>query len=415
MSVQKIVLIAASGLMLMGGLVSNTNAQTQSCGPNDSQTCSERKGEFGIALRYRLELVDQDSFAQDAEASTLRARLNYQSAPASGFSFFAEADYIAEVFLDDFNAGAGNTPNRTQYPVVADPDGFDLNQVYVQYQFADSKFRLGRQRIILDNARFVGNVGWRQNEQTYDGFSINHKAGNGLSAFYAYIDNVNRIFGDDVAAGDHDQNTHLFNISKQWEGIGKLTGYYYDIDNDDAAAFSTRTYGVRFVGKKALDALTVNYTVEYARQSDNGNNPADYNANYGRFDLGLGFEPVTVQLGYEVLDGNDRQAGEAFRTPLATLHAFNGWADQFLATPNAGLEDVFFGFKGKLGKVNWNTLWHEYSAQSGSADFGSELDIALSRKLTDHYALLLKAARFNSDSPVFSDTTKVWLQLSASF
>ena len=51
----------------------------------------------------------------------------------------------------------------TNYPVVADPEGTDLNQFYVQYAApAGTTVRLGRQRIKLDTERFVGSVAWRQ-------------------------------------------------------------------------------------------------------------------------------------------------------------------------------------------------------------------------------------------------------------
>ena len=89
-------------------------------------------GEVGLGFRYRYELVDQEGFAEDAKASTLRARFNYKSGEASGFSFFIELDGVVEIGADDFNSGADTSgPHRSQFPVVADPDGEDLNQVYV--------------------------------------------------------------------------------------------------------------------------------------------------------------------------------------------------------------------------------------------------------------------------------------------
>lgn len=373
------------------------------------------KGDFGVDLRYRLELVDQDPFAEDATASTLRARLKYQSPVRSGFSFYGEFDYVAELFADDYNAGGGNTPNRTQYPVVADPDGEDLNQAFIQYKNGGNQLRLGRQRIILDNARFVGNVGWRQNPQTYDAVSFVHQADNGLNFTYAYIDNVNRIFGNDVAAGDHEHSTSILNISKAIEGAGKVSAYWYDMDNEDAASLSNTTWGLRFSGSKPVNENSFGYTFEFASQSDNANNPVSYDADYYRVDLSVGLGGATLYGGFESLEGNRNVAGQAFRTPLATLHAFNGWADKFLATPGAGLEDTFVGVKGKAGGWSWNVLYHDFGAQSGSGDFGSEIDASFSTTLFEDYGLLLKAASFNSDSPAYGDTTKFWVQVTAGF
>jgi len=381
----------------------------------DSISEAFTEGKAKLEFRYRLELVDQDPLVEDATASTLRARLNYTTADYQGLSFFVEFDYVAELFGDEYNAGGGNTPNRVQYPVVADPDGDDLNQAFLQFSHDENQFRAGRQRIILDNARFVGNVGWRQNPQTYDGLSFTHKGGSGLAFTAAYIGNVNRIFGDDVAAGDHSHDTTLLNVSKAFKDAGTLTAYLYGIENEDAAALSNQTMGLRFNGTRKINERNFGYTFEYASQEDHANSPVNFSADYYRVDLSAGIGKATLYAGYESLEGDHRSGGKSFRTPLATLHAFNGWADQFLSTPDAGLEDRFIGMRGQAGQWSWNALYHDFSAQSGSADFGTELDASLSRKLGEHYGLLLKAAKFDSDSPSFGDTTKLWVQLTASF
>lgn len=375
------------------------------------------EGKFGYSFRWRLEDVDQSPLPNNAFAMPLRTRINFHTADLSGFSFKAEFDYVFNFGFDDFNAGGGNTPNPPGYPVIADPGGEDLNQLFAQYKGNIGQFRIGRQRIIYDNARFVGNVGWRQNEQTYDSFSYNYGYGadDALQVQYAYVDNVNRIFGDDVAAGDHEQNTHLVNLSFKFDNATKLTGYYYDIDNEDVAGLSNVTYGVRFSGKTSNDGPKLGYALEYAKQKENADNPIDYSAEYWRADLSLGFNFATVYAGYEVLGGDDKKPGQAFRTPLATLHAFNGWADKFLGTPGAGLNDAFIGVKGNLGKWKWNVLYHDFSAESGSADFGTEFDGSIGTKFKEHYGILFKAAMFNTDSPVYGDTNKLWIQLTADF
>ena len=373
------------------------------------------QGKFGYSFRWRLENVDQDPLPHDATALPLRARINFTTSELNGFTFKAEFDYVFDFGVDDYNAGGGNTPNPPGYPVIADPGGEDLNQLFLQYKGEVGQLRLGRQRIIYDNARFVGNVGWRQNEQTYDSFSVSHKTDAGLNIQYAYVDNVNRIFGDDVNAGDHGHNTHLINVAYAFENVGKLTGYYYDIDNEDAAALSNTTWGLRFSGSVGDEGPKIGYGFEYASQQENADNPVAYNADYWRLDISAGFNWATVYAGYESLGGDNSKAGQAFRTPLATLHAFNGWADKFLGTPGAGLNDVFVGAKGKLGKWKWNVLYHDFSAQSGSANYGCEFDGSIARKFKNNYGILFKAARFSSDSLSYGDTTKFWVQLTANF
>ncbi|HHL32451.1 MAG TPA: hypothetical protein ENJ41_07675, partial [Oceanospirillales bacterium] len=247
-------------------------------------------GDASLSFRYRYEFVDQDGFSKDANASTLRTRLNYKTEDYKGFTFFIEADNVTELFIDDFNAGAGNSPGRTAYPVVADPEGTELNQAWFNFNFSQGNgIKVGRQRILLDNQRFVGGVGWRQNEQTYDAVSGSFKLG-ASKLFVAYVDHVNRIFGDDVPAGDHDNNTYLVNWSNKFANAGKLTLYYYDINNKDAAAFSTSTFGAKYAG--SMNAF--NYGIELASQSDAHNNAVNYSAGYLRLDGGYKFEKATL-------------------------------------------------------------------------------------------------------------------------
>ncbi len=374
-------------------------------------------GKPGLDLRYRFEYVDQDGVGESAEASTLRLRLNYGTAAYRDLSAFVEFDYVAELLFDNFNSGGGTSPGRSQYPVVADPHGGDLNQLYVDFGgIEDTLLRVGRQRILLDNHRFVGDVGWRQNVQTYDGLTAVYDGIAGLDIHYSYVTRVNRIFGDRSPVGRDDSNTHLLNLRFELPDDWIAVPYAYLIDDDDVATFSSLTLGARLAGAIDVGERKMSMTGEVATQTDAGNAPVAYRAHYLRFDLSVPLaERFTVGLGYELLDGDDDSPGEAFRTPLATLHAFQGWADQFLATPDAGIEDFFLsaGFAPRPWKLS--ATWHSFAAADGPADWGSEIDFSASRPLGDRYGLLLKAAFFDADDPAFSDVTKLWVMLTAGF
>ncbi|MDH4071769.1 MAG: alginate export family protein [Gammaproteobacteria bacterium] len=372
-------------------------------------------GKASIDLRYRYEFVDQDGFSKNANASTLRFRLNYQTGEWQDWSGFVEFDQVLEAFVDNYNSGAGTSgPGRDVYPVVADPDGSDLNQMYLQYAPGEDWLaRLGRQRILLDDQRFVGGVGWRQNEQTYDAVSFDYDGfGNG-KVFYSYVSNVNRIFGDEVPAGNHGQDTHLLNgnfaVSNDW----KVTGYAYLIDNEDSPGASTDTFGVRVSGGIKSGDNKFDLLGEYAIQSDAANNPASFDADYFRLQGIWNAGQFSAGAGYEVL-GSDNGVG--FSTPLATLHAFNGWADQFLATPGDGLEDLYIRFGMKPGKWDILAVYHDFSADASGTDYGSEIDLSAGYKLTDRYSLLLKAAMYSAGDPSGPvDTTKFWLMLTGGY
>ena len=371
------------------------------------------QSQWGLDFRHRIELVDEDDFREDAEASTLRTRLNLKTGSYKGLQAFIEFSDVREIGLDDFNAGAGATPNRSRFPVVADAEDTRVNQAWLGFVPVEGlDLRAGRQRIKLDNDRFIGNVGWRQNEQTYDGASLKW-ARDRWRLFYSYVGHVNRIFDSDVPAGDHNHDTHLVNASFDVADGHALTGYLYHIEDEDQQAFSNRTFGLRYTGTTELAAeKPLNWLVEYAHQVDAGDNAVDYEAAYfhARADHALNpyFKPL---VGFERLEGS-RNAGAAFRTPLATLHAFNGWADRFLATPDRGLDDFYAGFTGSQGRFGWKFTWHRFQTETGSTTLGDEFDGSLSMALNEHSSILLKAAHVSEDDPRLRGVTKFWLMFS---
>jgi hypothetical protein len=372
-------------------------------------------GKAGVNVRARYEHVDQDRFSETADAVTARLRLNYRTGQWSGLTGFVEFDYVFHL-LNDFNSGAGTSPGKERYPVVADPKGADLNQLYLDYSFnGESKARFGRQRILLDNQRFVGGVGWRQNEQTFDALTFTTKAISKTNLSYSYVGNVRRIFGEGVPAGSHNVDAHLLNAKIAFNDALSVTPYYYYIDNKDAAAASTATAGARFAGNVKAGEGKVALIAEYATQTDTGNNPTSFDADYahlsGLWSMANG---LSLGLAYENLGGNT-EPGMAFRTPLATLHAFQGWADRFLLTPNAGINDVYATVKFKAGKWNLTGVYHDFSSDVGSTDYGTEFDVAAATKLTDNYGILFKGAFFSGEPDGIADTSKFWIMFTANY
>ena len=176
-------------------------------------TTALTSGELSLGLRARYEFVDQDGFDEDANATTTRLRLNYRTAKWNNWSAFVEFDHVFNILLTDYNSGGNTSPNKGEYPVIADPDGSDLNQMYFDYSSSpDWKFRLGRQRILLDNQRFVGGVGWRQNQQPFAAFRLTTTALGNTKFFYSYLGQVKRIFGETVPGGTNNLDSHLLNI-----------------------------------------------------------------------------------------------------------------------------------------------------------------------------------------------------------
>ncbi len=369
-------------------------------------------GKLNLILRYRYELVDQEGFTKDAHASTLRTRLSYESPDFSDFGFLIEFDGLRPVGNDLFNSTRNGNTNR---PIVADPKGTEVNQALISYKgFKKTVVRAGRQRITLDNHRYIGNVGWRQNEQTYDGISLTNTALPDTTIKYAYIGKVKRIFGPDSGTppADFDSNSHVLNAKYEVLPDLHVTAYAYFLDLENAATSSNRTFGLRVSGSKVLsDENTVRYTVEYADQTDYGDNPNNYDADYILLEGALTTGATTWKLGYEVLGGGSVQA---FQTPLATLHAFQGWADKFLSTPADGIEDLYVSVSRKYRGTDYSVIYHRFDPETGGPSYGSEWGLLVKRPFAQRYSIVLKYANYNARN-FATDTEKLWIMMSARF
>lgn len=362
-------------------------------------------GKAKLDIRLRYESVDQNNALQDAQAPTLRTRLGYATDDYLGWSAYGEFEDVTVVGDDDYNLPP-DTPKT--YSVVADPEGSEVNQLFLRYKgIQDSLLTYGRQRIILDNARFVGNVGWRQNEQTYDGIHFSSTALADTKFTYAYLYNINTIL-----ATETDTKTHLVNASYSGLAFGSITGYGYFVEFPDASANSSKTLGLRFAGKSDFDGWSLLYAAEFAKQSDYKDGNSSIDGDYSLLELGVRVGGLTAKLGHEVL-GEDQYG--SFETPLATKHAFNGWTDQFLNTPDGmGLQDTYVLATGSVFDIKLLAIYHQFEADSDGTDFGDEWGLLAVKKFNKHYSAGIKFASYDADT--FSvDTDKLWIWFGLQF
>ncbi|MCE9616704.1 MAG: alginate export family protein [Lentisphaerae bacterium] len=391
------------------------------------------KGTPKVDVRLRYEHADQEGL-KASDAVTVRPRVGYETQPIGMFRGYIEFEDVAALNnSDDYNA-AGTNPGGAGRTSIADVEGAELNQAYVLVTcpLTGARATLGRQRLGLDNERFIGSVGWRQNDQVYDAASIAATVAERLDLQYSYIDNVNRIYGEAHGttpagerfnAADLDSDSHLLHATARLCPHATLAGYGYLLDLGDGgfgASNSSDTVGMRLTGAfDVREGVALKYEGEYARQSDNDATAAgmNYDAEYYRGQLECAVKPVSLGAGYEVL-GSDNGVG--FQTPLATLHAFNGWADVFLNTPGSGLRDcyVFAGARLPLD-LNGQVAYHDFGADTGSLDYGTEADAKVSRTFGQSLTLLAKYATYHADgdpaNPRPADVDKVMVEATFAF
>ncbi|WP_062788387.1 alginate export family protein [Novosphingobium capsulatum] len=377
---------------------------------------------FDPMLDARLRWENVDTPTKDADAVTLRLRSGFELKHApSHLSVLAEAESTLEI--DNHFNGLAFVPGkaRPDYAVVPDAANVELNRLQIQYRTRQLGLTVGRQRINLDDQRWVGGVAWRQNEQTFD--AVRGEATIGpVMADVTYANSQRTIYGLDAGPRTaYDGNFWFLQAGvKQGPVTIKAFSYLLDYDTKEQVGplaitlADTQTYGVRAtaalpLGKKAK----LNLIGSYAHQQGWKDNPAKYGADYVNAEAELTAYDFTATGGYEKL-GSDK--GIALQTPMATLHKFNGWADLFLTTPKSGLEDVYVGLARafpKLHGLNANVTWHDFHSDVGHVKFGEEWDASVGFKVRK-VALLAKYADYKAKG-FGVDTTKFWLEADYAF
>jgi hypothetical protein len=393
-----------------------------------------------VDVRLRYEEVEQKPLAEDAEAGTIRARLGVETGRAWGTALLLEGEFVTPI-INDYRPDPA-VATMTTYPVVPDPESYEVNRAQlVNTSIANTTITLGRQRINIDDQRFVGNVGWRQNEQTFDALRVVNRPGGGnFFIDVTYANRANRIFGDDSPQGDYKGDMGFANLAYQTK-IGRITAFGYFLDFDpilpplvgvplNPARASTKTAGLRFAGEKPLSKIKLGYAASYAFQDDFGDNPLVTTAlpdamenSYYLGEVSVTYKQFTFLLGDEILEGN---GAAGFATPLATLHKFQGWADKFLTTPANGIDDRYATFTtlfkgvGPLDTLTVIAAYHDYESSRLGIDFGDEINVSVAAKWS-RFTGMLKYGDYAIGTPVLAipgnansrldDTKKLWAQV----
>jgi hypothetical protein len=367
--------------------------------------------------RARYEHVEQEGLAKDAAALTVRVRAGVQ-ASTGPWTALVEAQGTVAV-VDDYYDGLHGAATR---PLVSDPENVALYRAQLQYRTKKLAVTAGRQRIALDDERFVGSSPFRQNAQTFDAVRLELMPFKGLKADLTYAWSVRTVWGVEgngarqpAVGGDN-----VFASLGYATPIGTLTGFAILVDQDEAAVqgyrLSNQSYGARFAGSQPLSkGVKLNYAGSYARQSNYHRNPNDYAASYYQLDAGLDVAPFRIGATYEVLGASDGRPFTSFQFPIGTAFRYQGWAGKFSPDPPDGVRDLLgtAGFvRPKLGPFKAFTLqaqYHHFDSDRLVRHYGDEIDLLASGKL-GKTTLSLRYADYSADS-FATDTRKFWLQL----
>ncbi len=376
---------------------------------------------FNGEVRARYENVDdQSNTKSQANAYTVRATLglNANVFGLDALTMKVEGTTVQAIGPQYYFDGTYN--GMTTYDTVKDPVQTRFDQAYLQYKVGKTTIKAGRQVINLDNQRFIGSVDWRQMMQSFDAVVVTDTTVDNLTLTGGYVHSIAGITNAPVTYS----NSIVLNGSYKLNESLKVTAYDYSLSSLHDTA------GMALTGDIPLSIAKIGYRTEYARQGDasreslGGIKNAQADAHYYNLDALANVSGVLVGAGYEVLSGSTGSDGKtAFQTPLATLHAFNGWADKFLVTPLGGLCDASatFGYTSPaLGKAL--IVYHDFKTDhvmATKSDLGHEWDMLYTNAIPSIKGLsgLIKAGYYKAgDVATFTkDVSKVWLQLDYKF
>jgi hypothetical protein len=266
---------------------------------------------------------------------------------------------------------------------------------------------VGRQAVDLGTQRFVGSAGWLQGGQTFTGAMFSNRTWvPGLAFTLGHLTQIQTITGT-----TRNLDANLVDTDATWIPGGHLRLFHYAFEETTAEATSLAHTGARLDG--AVGRFV--YDLSAARQRPAGDaTPATTPEADYRY-LGLGFNvlpTLTASAARETL-------GAGFRTPYATLHAWNGWVDRFLATPANGLVDTMGRLEGKAGRAQVQAVYHVFKADQGGTHYGKEWDASVGFKAQAWLSVLVKAGDYRGDAAapgaLAKNQRKVWLQTLMTF
>ena len=387
---------------------------------------SEDFVEAGLMIRPRFEYREMDGL-KASSALTVRARPSLRLGKGAPLSIFAEVE-ATRALVDDYQSnplgGPQTKPFNPGYTVIGDPEHEEVNQLYATLNFSEGVgLKVGRQRMVRHNMAFIGHVAWRQTDQTYDAVEFSYRGDSDFSASYAYANRVQRIFGQtspaDLPLEEFEGDFHFLDASIP-TSFGPIAAYLYHIDLDERLELPAPAQNaLANVGESTTIGLSTTQGPLYLEAAYQDGESALQDGSYEAF---YGHVKYTKKVDEVAYFGGIEYWSDGFKTPLATVHLFNGFADsvvlQRIGLNNAGglfegMFNPYLGFSTPLpGGFVLKGFFHYLADESVSKVYGSEVDAVLVRKISDNASLVVKGAYFMGDE--FPDISQVSIQIDLS-
>ncbi len=311
--------------------------------------------------------------------------------------------------------------------VVDDGAHTTIHQAWSSIKFSEIlSLKVGRQELVYDDSRILGNVGWAQQARSHDLalFKMEKKDAYKLHAGFA----VNQVQTDPYMITNYKSMQFLW-FNKSFGDAYTLSVLALNNGSQDTLrnGKNTTTYsqiiGQRSVYKIGKLKIGVNF---YYQMGETNVNYLDANNEFqkqkiGAYNFGVDLnyklnDNIGIGGGYEMLSGNSQtetdasynETNHAFTPLYGTNHKFNGWMDYFYVgnhKNSVGLNDAYVKISYKKNKFLSGAHVHYFmtnaevldvvkTAETGdvtamSSGLGTELDLYAGYKLGK--GVLLKA------------------------
>ncbi len=282
-----------------------------------------------------------------------------------------------------------------------------IHQAWGEYMFTDKfSFKFGRQELVYDDARILGNVNWAQQARAHDLALFKYEDSFKLHIGLAYNQEAENRFGTNYTLPAYKSMQFLWyhrNISKlKFSLLFLNNGMQYNYIEEGAEKFKTvysQTLGSRMVlPLQGITAFTEGYYTS-------GKDAADKNLEAFMFKAGGSLkltDALRFHAGWEYLSGTgqtddpdlDGFTNRSFSPFYGTNHKFNGHMDYFYVGNHAnsvGLSDLYTGLSYERNQFGANLRSHFFAAAAEVIDargetmeafLGTEIDLSVSYKLT---------------------------------
>ncbi len=376
---------------------------------------------FGGSIRPRFEFVDEGAQGlkanQDASHTTMQTRINVTAVVDKQTSVFVQ--------IQDVRTWGGETATTAPPSITQTGTGssgnLDFHEAYLKLNNlfdAGLSLKVGRQEMVFDEHRLIGNIGWIQQGQSFDAARADFRLGVfGITAFYAETiakDTHPTLKSDTLPASVSSFESSFSGLRATYSlgGKDRITPYLYYALNPSRTGAGPKTtpdvaknityagmYIVKHFGKirarfdGAYEFGEKNATTDIEAFMLTASLGAELNIAHG----------ASVSLWVDYLsgdDGTDATKDNTFDTPYATNHKFYGHIDKFLNIPTGGLIDyVVKTWIKPTAKVKLLADGHVFRSPEAVSDLGAEIDLQARYALGKHTVMAVGYSRFFSGDP----------------